>query len=68
MSVCISVNHMSPWCPWRSEVAIGFPKNWSYRQLQAVMWVLGTEPVPSLKAASVANHWAISPGSVVIFI
>jgi hypothetical protein len=41
--------------------------SWSYRQLWAVMWVLGFEPKSSGKAASVLRCWAISPISVLSY-
>lgn len=30
--------------------------NWSQKQLQTTMWVLGTEPVSSLRAVRSLNH------------
>lgn len=36
-------------------------------QLWAVMWVLGTEPQFSRKAASALNHWTISPAPWLTF-
>lgn len=38
------------------------PWNWSW-QLWAATWVLGTEPESFGRAASVLNHWAISPAT-----
>jgi hypothetical protein len=34
--------------------------NWSYGRLWAVMWLLGTEPRSSARAASALNLWIIS--------
>ena len=43
---------------------IGFPWNWSYRQLWATMWVLGIKPRSSERAVRAPNSWAISPAPV----
>ena len=42
---------------WRSWISW----NWSYRQLWAVMWMLGIEPRSFRRAVSALNLWAISP-------
>lgn len=37
------------------------PRNWSYRQLWGAMWVLGTEPEASARAARALDPWVVSP-------
>lgn len=36
------------------------PCNWSYRQLWATVWLLGTEPRSSSRAANALNRWTVS--------
>lgn len=58
----MSVYHMHPCCPGRSLNFL----NWNYGQLRASMWVLGTQPRSSAKAATVFKCWAISPAWYVL--
>jgi hypothetical protein len=47
MSVLTALIHvylMCAWYPQRPEEGVGSFQNWSYRELGAYMWVLGTEP------------------------
>lgn len=39
-----------------STEGIGCPWDWSYRELRATTWVLGTKPRPSAEAESALNH------------
>lgn len=62
-SICIYI--CVPWAclvPEEARRRYQIPCNWSDRQLWA-MWMLGMEPGPSEKAASL-NSWAISPALV----
>lgn len=40
----------------RSQTEYQIFQNWSYRQLCANMWVLGTKPGSSAKAVSAVDH------------
>jgi hypothetical protein len=42
-------------------------QNWSDKKLWAVMWVVGIEPGPSGRTASVLNYWTISEASLKCF-
>jgi hypothetical protein len=57
------VHHMHAWCLKRPE---GHQISWSYRWLWATMWVLGSKPGSSARAASSLKHWVISPASVLV--
>lgn len=46
------------WVPW----------DWSYRWLQAILWVLKTEPSSSAKATKTLNLWAKSSGPHFLFL
>lgn len=48
------------WCPCRSKRS-QIPQNWLYRQLWAILWVLGTELRTFARAASAVKDRAISP-------
>lgn len=54
----------------KSKVAQESLELWSYKQMWATMWVLGTEPGPSARAGSAPNCIAISisPSLWVVFI
>lgn len=60
LSTCMPVHHMSMWCLWRPEEAIG-----SHGTRVTVdrpsLWVLGIEPKSSGRVASALNHGAVSP-------
>jgi hypothetical protein len=49
---------------WEEQKKALNPWNWGYRQLWVTMWVLGTEPGSSIRAASVLYYWAISSAQV----
>lgn len=54
MYVCLFTRCVSKACGGRKRAS--GPWNWTYRQLQATVWVLG------IKAGSFLSHRAISPG------
>lgn len=57
-----SMHHMHTWCLWSQKRVLG-PRNWSYiqtevyRQLWAVMWILGIEPKSSGRIVNALNQW-----------
>lgn len=55
LSVCMYMYHMHT---VSTEAGRGnqIPLNWSYRELGAIIWVLGTEARFSTRAASVLNY------------
>lgn len=44
--------------PLRPEVCFGIPWNWRDRLSWVMIWVLGTKPQSSGRAANGLNHWA----------
>ena len=65
--VCIFVYHPSV-MPLEATRGYRIPRDWNYRQLGAVVWVLGIECEFSGRAASDLNCWAISPAPWILFI
>lgn len=62
VSACVYVS--APYAclmPTEAKRRCQIPQNWSHRSFRAVMWVLGTWLRSSTRAASVCDHWAISP-------
>ena len=59
---CLHVYMCTKYMPsaHRGEKTVQMPWHWSYWWLRATLYVLGTEPGSSARAASVLNHWAIS--------
>jgi hypothetical protein len=56
-SGCMSVYHVCARCPQRPKRASDtLELNWRYRQLRAILWVLGTEARSSGRAAGVLDH------------
>lgn len=55
---CVYLHHISSWC-WRSGIW-----HWSYRLLQADMFVLGVNSVSSDRPSSELNPWAVSAVSL----
>jgi hypothetical protein len=62
-ALCASCACLAPMeTAWASRRQHGWiPCIWGYGQLWAPMWVLGTKPGLSGRAASSINDWAISP-------
>lgn len=56
MDVSTNVSVHLTLMPLESRRGHGILGKYSYRQLLAVVWVLGLEPKPSGTAASVFNH------------
>lgn len=53
-STCICEHHTCAWCPQRPKLR---HLNWCYRLWWTIMWVLGMEPMSSVRAATGAlNH------------
>lgn len=53
---------------WHSACIYVCKSNRSYRPLWAAMWVQGTEPGSSTRAARAPNHWAITPDPMISFL
>lgn len=57
----MSVHHTYAWCFWRPKKGQQIAWNGSSRWLWAALWVLGTEPRSSGRAASTLSHRAVYP-------
>ena len=66
--VCMCVCVLCPCLvPLKVRRGCQIPWNWSYRQLWAASWVLGSEPRSSARAASALLCWAIYPATFSLF-
>lgn len=63
---CLSVHYMCA-VPSKDRKWHHIPWNWSYRQLWATKWVLGTEPRSSERAINVLKLWVISLAPGLLF-
>ena len=63
ISVCLHVLRCAR--PWRLEARVRLPWNSSYLAVDS-MWVLGTEPGSSARAASAFDYTAISPAPLLV--
>lgn len=50
LSPCVYVHHVCVWALWQSEEDIRFPGP-GLQELRFTVWELGTEPLPSARAA-----------------
>ena len=62
LPACMSVHHLYS-MPSKSKRGCWISWDWSYGQLWAAVWVLGTKPSSFGRTASALNCWAITPAS-----
>lgn len=55
LTACLSVYRMHACSASEKQRRTWILWNWSYRQVLDTMWVLGTEPLSSVRATSAAN-------------
>lgn len=60
---CMSIHHVCPWCLWKPEET-SESMNGNCGQLWITVWMLGTEPRSSIRAASTFSCWAIAPAPI----